>query len=258
DAVKVHGLDCVQFNMSCVGLPTLPEQIGRELSQRIRREMDARGITMAAVSGTFNMIHPDSKIRRAGVEALEVLAESCHDLGTSIITLCTGTCDRQDMWRRHPDNNTPRAWNHLLDSMQEVVEVAEACDVTMAFEPEVNNVVDSAKKARRLLDEIESPNLKVVIDPANLFHEGELARQHEILDEAFDLLGRDIVLAHAKDISRDGDSGHEAAGKGLLDYDYYLQCLRRIGYDGPLILHGLEESQVDKCVAFLREKMKSC
>jgi len=72
------------------------------------------------------------------------------------------------------------------------------------------------------------------------------------------LLGPDIVLAHAKDISRDGDSGHEAAGKGLLDYDYYLECLRRIGYDGPLILHGLEEAQVGECLAFLRGKMKSC
>src|SRR5262249_930353 len=152
DAVKAHGLDCVQFNMACAGLPTLPEQIDPEICQRIRRETAARGITIAAVSGTFNMIHRDSNARRAGLDALEVLAEACRDLGTSIITLCTGTRDRHDMWRRHPDNNTPRAWNHLLDSMQEVVEVAEACDVTMAFEPEVNNVVDSAKKARRLLD----------------------------------------------------------------------------------------------------------
>jgi sugar phosphate isomerase/epimerase len=62
-------------------------------------------------------------------------------------------------------------------------------------------------------------------------------------------------LAHAKDLSRDGEAGHEAAGTGLLDYDHYLALLRSAGYDGPLILHGLAERQVDGCVEFLRKKL---
>ena len=90
--------------------------------------------------------------------------------------------------------------------------------MTLAFEPEVNNVVDSAKKARRLLDEVGSPLLKVTMDAANLFHAGELAHMSDVLDQAFALVGRDIVMAHAKDLSRDGDAGHEAAGHGKLDY----------------------------------------
>ena len=36
DAVKTHGLDCVQFNMACAGLPTLPEQIEPTVCARIR------------------------------------------------------------------------------------------------------------------------------------------------------------------------------------------------------------------------------
>ena len=49
-----------------------------------------------------------------------------------------------------------------------------------------------------LLDEVGSPWLKVVIDPANLMRAGDFPRMEEILDEAFDWLGKDIVLAHAK------------------------------------------------------------
>jgi len=41
----------------------------------------------------------------------------------------------------------------------------------------------------------------------------------------------------------------------VLDYDYYLAHLRRIGYDGPLILHSLAEDQVDAAVSFLRAKL---
>ena len=139
--------------------------------------------------------------------------------------------------------------------MHEALEIAAAGDVTLAVEPEVSNVVDSAAKARRLLDEMGSPRLKIVIDGANLFHAGQLPRMHAVLGEAFDLLGADLVVAHAKDLDRDGEAGQVAAGQGLLDYDYYLGLLEKAGFDGPLILHGLDEADVSGCVEFLREKV---
>jgi len=49
----------------------------------------------------------------------------------------------------------------------------------------------------------------------------------EVLDEAFELLWPDIVIAHAKDLDQDGEAGHKPAGKGLLDYDHYLGLLRQ-------------------------------
>ncbi len=63
------------------------------------------------------------------------------------------------------------------------------------------------------------------------------------------------MLAHAKDLDRDGEAGQIAAGRGLLDYDHYLDLLARAGFDGPLILHSLGEADVSGCVALLREKL---
>lgn len=77
----------------------------------------------------------------------------------------------------------------------------------------------------------------------------------QMLDEAFALVGKDIVMAHAKDLDHDGDAGHQAAGQGKLDYDRYLSLLWAYGFKGPLLLHGLSEAQVPGCVAFLREKL---
>ena len=255
-AVAGHGIHCIQFSLTCAGVPDMPDNIEPGLCDRIRTEMVRRGIVMSAVSGTFNMIHPDPQMRRRGLQRLRMLASVCDRLGTSVITLCTGTRDPESMWRRHPDNDSPEAWNDLVASMHEAVKIAEEHKVTLAFEPEVSNVVDSAVKGRRLLDEMRSPYLKVVMDPANIFHKGELPRMRETIAEAFALLGDDIVLAHAKDLTRDGEAGHEAAGKGLLDYDQYLSLLRKAAPDIPLILHGLSESQVDECIAFLKGKMK--
>jgi sugar phosphate isomerase/epimerase len=256
DGVASHHIPDVQFNMSCAGRPTLPEDVEPELCGRIAEAFARRGLRMAAVSGTFNMAHPDPDVRRACVRGLGVLSRSCKILGTSVITLCTGTRDPDDMWRWHSENRTPEAWRDLLATVREALDVTST-GVTLAFEPEVSNVVDSAAKARCLLDEVGSPRLKVVIDPANLFHAGELPRMRQVLDEAFEHLGPDIVLAHAKDLSRDGEAGHEAAGTGRLDYDRYVALLRGSGYDGPLILHGLREGQVAASAAFLRRKIGS-
>jgi sugar phosphate isomerase/epimerase len=255
DAVRAHGIESVQFNLECAGLPAMPDHIDPGECDRIRQEFAARGIRMAAVSGTFNMIHPDPAERHRGLRWLRELASVCDRLGTSVITLCTGTRDPASMWRRHPENDSPQAWADLLASMREAARIAEEHGVTLVVEPEVSNVVDSARKARALLDELASPRVKIVIDGANLFHAGELPRMRVILDEAFALLGPDIVLAHAKDLNRDGEAGHEAAGTGLLDYDHYVALLREVGFEGPLLLHSLQEAQVGGCVAFLRRKL---
>jgi sugar phosphate isomerase/epimerase len=253
DAVRAHGIGCMQFNMSCASLPPMPEEIPAELTDSIRGEMERRNLAMAAVSGTFNMIHPDRGKRREGLRRLGVLADACGRLGTSVITLCTGTRDPEDMWHYHPENDNPMAWRDLLVSMEQAVRVAEEHEVTLAFEPEVNNVVDSAERSRRLLDEMRSSRLKVVMDAANIFREGELPVLDEILDKAFGLLGEDIVIAHAKDVKSTGEV--VAAGRGELDYDRYLENLRGVGFEGPVILHGLGESEVEGSVAFLRAKL---
>ena len=253
DAVAATGLHCVRFNMESAGLAVMPDVIADDVAARIREQADRRGITIGSVQGTFNMSHPGPEFRRAGLRRLRALAEACPRLGTRKIAICIGTRDRDDMWRRHPDNDSPVAWRDMHQCVSEAVRIAEDLNLTLALEPEVNNVVDSARTARRLLDETGSPRLKITMDAANLFHAGELPRMDEVLDEAFALLGNDIVLAHAKDLSRDGDAGHMAAGQGRLDYGRYLSLLRGCGFAGPLLLHGLAESQVAGCVAFLRE-----
>ena len=108
-----------------------------------------------------------------------------------------------------------------------------------------------------LLEEVGSPWIKVVIDPANLFHPGDLPRMKEILDEAFEWLGPDIVLAHAKELGPDGHAGGLAPGQGVLDWDHYLGWLKAIHYRGPLIVHGLPESDVAEGLAFLRSKLET-
>jgi sugar phosphate isomerase/epimerase len=288
DAVASQGLTAIQFNFSMAGLPTLPERIEDRFCAELSAAIRQRGLSLAALSGTFNMIasdlsrfdtertwersqqaihqgamfDPERLLERfiAGdqmLERLDRLASACSHLDTRIITLCTGTCDPENMWRWHPDNVRRGVWKILVAAMKEVARIADRHEVTMAIEPETGNVVNTAVKARMLLDEIGSPWIKVVIDPANLFHPRDLPRSREVLDEAFEWLGPDICLAHAKELSSDGKPGGLAPGKGVLDWDRYLGWLSKINYQGPLIIHGLSEAEVPEAVGFLRSRTEN-
>ena len=121
----------------------------------------------------------------------------------------------------------------------------------MGVETEASNIINTAQKARKYLDEIQSPHLKIIMDGANLFHPGQKQPMKETLDNAFQLLGKDIVIAHAKDFSYDGNLKFVAAGEGELDFAYFIHLLKQAGYTGSLIMHGLSEQQIPSSKQFL-------
>ena len=256
DRVAAHGIRHIQLNTSCMGLSDMPDGLDAAACAQARREIDARNIEVVSLSATYNMIHPDPAARAQGMRRLGILASRAAELGTNLLTLCTGTRNQTNMWQHHPQNNSPEAWSDLLDAMGQALTAAEEHDVRLGIEPEVANVVNSPQKARQLLDTMRSDRLSIVMDGANVFPKGTIQRQRQILDEAFDLLGDRIALAHAKDLSRDGEAGHEAAGTGLLDYDHYLHLLHQSGYRGAVVLHSLTPAQVPHCVRFLQQKLQ--
>lgn len=251
DAVAGDGLRSVQFTMECAGLDSMPDDIPSELVDRIRRAAGARGIAIAALSGTFNMAHPDPAARDQGVARMGVLAAACRPMGASVITLCTGTRDADNMWRRHPANDSPEVWRDMVATIEAALEVAEAHDVTLAFEPEPGNVVNSAARGLKLLQEVGSRHLRVVVDAANIIATDETRASETVLEEAFDLLGDHLAVAHAKDVGADGRPC--AAGKGIVPWERYVSLLREARFEGPLILHGLAEDEVAASVRCLRE-----
>jgi sugar phosphate isomerase/epimerase len=249
-AVKTAGFAVAQYNMACSGLDAMPAQIPEPVAKAVREAALSNEVELAAVSGTYNMIHPDLKKREEGHVRLAVLAKACATLGTNLITLCTGTRDPLDQWHEHPGNNSPEAWRDLVASMERALAIAEQNNITLGIEPELGNVVNSAPKARALIDMLQSPRVKIIFDPANLFEIATLEQQHRIVSEAIDLLGPDIVMAHAKD--RNADGSFATAGKGVLDFPHYLSCLRALDFNGTLVTHGLAASEASDVAKYLK------
>jgi sugar phosphate isomerase/epimerase len=250
EAVKSAGYETTQFNMACVGLASMPDEIPQRACVEIAAASRQAGIGIAAVSATYNMIDPDIGKRNEGLRRLGVITAAARAMGTSLVTLCTGTRDRHDQWRFHRDNDTAEAWRDLLVEMEKALVLAERDNVDLGIEPELANVVSSARKARQLLGELQSPRLKIILDPANLFEKAETAERRSLVAEAVELLGDRIAMAHAKD--RDPRGDFVAAGQGVIDFRHFISRLKGAGFNESLITHGLGEDEASAVAAFLK------
>ena len=199
------------------------------------------------------MLFRSPHVREEGLRRLPVLAAAAADLGHPLLTLCSGTRDPVDMWRHHPDNASAAAWQDLRRSLETALNATERWGVCLGIEPEATNTVSNARLCRRLLDEMGSRRLRVILDPANLMHDAKAGEERRIVEEAFDLLGPDVALGHAKELNDQGVPDGRGAGEGIIDWRHYLGQLRRVGFDGDVILHGLDEARVPAAVRHLRQ-----
>ncbi len=253
--IRGYGFTQVQFDFLSAMDEEMPLSIPDELVRRIHKAADNSGVGIAAVNGTFNMIHPDPAVRADGIRRFEVLAQCMKALGCNLITLCTGSRNPDNMWRWDEANNTRSAWDDLLATLRSVLKIAEAYDLYLGLEPEASNCVNTADRCRQLIDAFEFPRLKVVMDVANLFQKGQASRENvrPVMRHAFDLLGEHIALAHGKDILPGEDLRFTHAGNGIVDFPYFKGLLDASGYKGCLLLHGLKrEEEFPRSVEFIR------
>ena len=127
------------------------------------------------------------------------------------------------------------------------MEYAEKMGVIFAIEPVYKHIVCDPKRARRVLDEIDSPNLQIIFDPVNLLDISNYQDRAEIIHEAIDLLGQDIAVVHIKDFRiEDGNMVSVAAGTGEMDYGEIIRFMKT---RKPYIHATLENTVPDNAVA---------
>ena len=147
-----------------------------------------------------------------------------------------------------------RVWQRLVQGMAEVVVEAETLGVNLGVHPGNRGPLDAPAQLRRLLDDVASPRLKVILDPVNMTTHRTYYNTTAFLDYTFDLLGPDIIAAHAKDVSL--DTSHWVTkldevplGMGRLDYETYLRRLGELDADVLFTIEHYRDVGVSGTVA---------
>lgn len=249
--MSATGIECAQWNFKTIGRPTLWADADTATISQVRAAFETAGVRLWGLSCTYNIIDPDVDRReRTTQDALRLIGHA-PALGVSVVTICTGSADGDNMWAAHPDNDTEWAWNDAVTTIRRLLDRADTAGVLIAVEPEAANVVSDAVLADLLRSEVgfDAP-LGFVIDPANLLTPDTIDQQSAIIPSAFELLESDVVAVHAKDL--DGTRA-VAPGLGTVDFETVADAHLRHAPGVPIIIQDTEESDMVRTVDFLRE-----
>jgi len=266
DTVAAYGCEQTQFSFHpfCPPEPApdgpmsrMVHELSDEMIEEVALQSRLSGVEISMMTGFWNMISNDVNDRDLGLLHLERLMQACVVTGCDVINLCTGS-KGPCMWYRCPENNTVKAWLDICHTMEQALKIADHYKVHLGVEIEASNVINTAEKARKLMDEMQSPWLGIVLDGANVFAPGECYYKNatRILKNAMDLVGKDIIGVHGKDMKEGPALDFTYCGNGIVDFDYMLTHLKELGYTRGILLHGAhKEDEIAPSVANMRKML---
>ena len=211
----------------------------------------AAGIDIAVLGCYLNLAHPDQgQLEKIKERYLANIRFAAH-LGCGVVGTETGAPNTE--YEFEPACHTEEALQIFITNLRPVVEYAQKMGVIIAIEPVYKHIVCNPKRARQVLDTINSPTLQIILDPVNLLFEGNYHDREGIVNEAIELLGDDVAVVHIKDfVLVEGKMKSVAAGTGMMDYKNILRFIKE---KKPYIHTTLEDTTPDNAV-FAREHLE--
>ncbi len=148
-----------------------------------------------------------------------------------------------------PHHFQEEVWKTMVATGKELARRAEAHDAVVLFEPFFRGFLASAKRTRLFLEEVGSPQIKALLDPANLLEVNDL-------DEMFQQLQPWIECLHAKDRKLHVDRG-VPAGQGDLDYERFVTLAAERTPNAPLILEYVGPNDYQQARAHLENAIRN-
>jgi sugar phosphate isomerase/epimerase len=236
-----------------------PGSLSPGLANHIGEAFHRNGVRIAVLSCNIDPIHLDSNERRQNIRKFKEYLRYCRDFGCSVVATNTGKlCTyRSDF----PDDYEKKAWGILRHSLYELAEEAEKWGVFVGIEPAASLVIHNSEGMHRMLEEVPSTTLGVVLDPCNLIHTGTVDKQNESIEEAFSLLANRIVAFHVKDAgirSQDFTRTPAILGEGDFNVPLFLSLAKKYKPFADMMLAGIEgEQQIRQSMDYFQQEWEA-
>jgi sugar phosphate isomerase/epimerase len=254
--IAKKGLSCVHLALqkSFPGFDMTPGKLSPGIAHYIRDAFHKHNLNIAVLGCYINLIHPDPEERKKLLTLFKEYLAFVRDFGCSVVASETGSAN-PDFSTGYAATDSEADWQSLVQSVGELVEVAEKHGVFVGIEGAHSHVINTPQRIRDLLDTIDSPNLRVVYDPKNLITIDNYQNQDKVIKEAFALLADRMVSVHAKDFAVD-EARQEIIpvppGKGLMNYNLIFSLLKKHKHHIYVTMESVTEDIMDEAIAFLR------
>ena len=254
EEVRANGIDQIQlaFGKSISDYDFSPGHYSAGFAHYIDRLLKKNGIHVAVLGCYINPINPIESKRQAEVAKFIEHLKYAKIIGADMVGTETGRLS-PDM-KVTPETFTETAYQRLLKSMREIVPAAEKLGVTVGVEGVLDHTLYSPAMMQRFLEDIDSPNVEVILDSVNLIHPEEVSCQAEVIDQAFDYYGDKITMLHMKDFVFDGNNQiFRHVGEGLFQYEPLMKRLKEAKPHITMLLENSNKERYHSDVEFLKE-----
>ncbi len=191
-----------------------------------------------------SLCHPDRESRLAGVAAMGRSLDAAAEVGAANLYVRPGSLNSAGPWTPHPKNHCPETRGRLVESLRSICRMAADAGVTLALEGHVLSPVHTPEILRELLTEVDSPWLRVNLDPVNFVGSVDDAFEPAgITETLLRLVGDSVVAVHVKDVVVGNrlvvHIEETVPGRGHLDLGHLLRRCREVCPDAPLIIEHL-------------------
>lgn len=225
--VEKQGFLCVHLALSKVikEYSVAPQALTPGFAMYLKKLFEKRNLDIAVLGCYLNLANPNPDKLKEIVEKYKAHIRFASLLGVGVVGTETGAPNEE--YKHEPACHSEEALELFIRNLRPVIEYAEKMGVIFAIEPVWKHIVCNPKRARRVLDEINSPNLQIILDPVNLLDICNYENQVEIVEEAIELLGEDVAVVHIKDyVVKDGKLDSVAAGTGMMDYTALMKFIK--------------------------------
>jgi len=231
-AIKQAGFDAVQlaFTKAITGIEKF-EDITERHVEKAREEFAKNDLEISVLGCYIEPSVLDTEKRLHNVENFKKGLEHAKALGVKIV----GT-ETTNFNITGSDRKREEIYQILKDSVLRMVEKAEKEDVIVGIETVAEHTLNTPQLTRRLLDEVGSNKLKVIFDPVNLILPHTVNDQEKIFGDMFELVGKDIVAVHLKDVvMENNEKVWRNIGNGIVNYDFIFSWLKENKSDISLL-----------------------
>lgn len=248
-AVKEQGFLCAHVALSkVISENSVAESaLTPGYAMYLRRLFEKNELDFAVLGCYLNLANPDAAQLKAIQEKYLANIRFAAHLGAGVVGTETGAPNVE--YKFEEACWSEEALELFIKNLRPVVRYAEQMGVLLAIEPVVRHIVCNPVRARRVLDEIASPNLRIILDPVNLLEIYNYEKQDEIIDQAIELLGKDVAVLHVKDFQiKDGKLISVPVGQGQCHWDRIMPYMKK---EKPFMHATLEDTKPENAVAAL-------
>ena len=233
------------FNLHSIEIRSVWDKLPHELTEadidEMKRLLDGTDIEIIGVASPFFKCDMgNAEERKEHLDILKGCIRTAKAFDTNLIRTFV-------FW---DTGETEERWDDIIASYDEPRRMIDGEGIVLGMENESTTSLSTAKLTAEFIEQIDSPNIRGIWDPANEAH----AKGGETpYPDAYNRMKPTMIHAHLKDAGPNPDTGEIESvpvGDGIIDWQGQLQALIDDGYEGHLCLetHWRPSLKIDDAI----------